>query len=147
MPKPEYATTLGSDHARAGSHRLGEDARNYCQEALMKGKIGLVVGLGAGYVLGSRAGRQRYEQIKRQWLKVWHLDPVQDQVARVQDLAKAGAAAVPGVVWNGAMKVARVVTDASTPGHRLDGGNGQSTSGQGNGHGPNGKSTTDGKKG
>ncbi len=36
----------------------------------MKGKIGLVVGLGVGYVLGTRAGRERYEQIKTQWLKV-----------------------------------------------------------------------------
>ncbi|MDF2508210.1 MAG: hypothetical protein K0Q52_2069 [Microbacterium sp.] len=26
----------------------------------MKGKIGLVVGLGVGYVLGTRAGRERY---------------------------------------------------------------------------------------
>ena len=42
----------------------------------MKGKIGLVVGIGVGYVLGTRAGRERYEQIKTQWLKVWNLDPV-----------------------------------------------------------------------
>ena len=33
----------------------------------MKGKILLVVGLGVGYVLGSRAGRERYEQIRRGW--------------------------------------------------------------------------------
>ena len=45
----------------------------------MKGKIGLVVGLGVGYVLGTRAGRERYEPIKKQWLKVWNLDPVQAQ--------------------------------------------------------------------
>lgn len=50
----------------------------------MKGKIGLVVGLGVGYVLGTRAGRERYEQIKTQWLKVWHLDPVQEQVTEVR---------------------------------------------------------------
>ena len=71
----------------------------------MKGKIGLVIGLGAGYVLGSRAGRERYEQIKTQWLKVWNLDPVQEQVSRVQDFAKSQAAAVPGAVWTGAVKV------------------------------------------
>ena len=34
----------------------------------MKGKVGLVVGLSVGYVLGTRAGRERYEQIKTQWL-------------------------------------------------------------------------------
>ena len=31
----------------------------------MKFRTGLVVGIGVGYVLGARAGRERYEQIKR----------------------------------------------------------------------------------
>ncbi len=30
----------------------------------MKFKTGLVLGLGIGYVLGTRAGRERYEQLK-----------------------------------------------------------------------------------
>src|SRR3546814_17314066 len=34
------------------------------EESPMKGKVGLVIGLAAGYVLGARAGRERYEQIK-----------------------------------------------------------------------------------
>ena len=46
----------------------------------MKGKIGIVVGLAAGYVLGARAGQERYEQIKEGFLKVWNTDPVQKQV-------------------------------------------------------------------
>jgi len=29
----------------------------------MKGKFGLAVGLAAGYVLGTRAGRERYQQL------------------------------------------------------------------------------------
>jgi|GEM_PF-445911 len=85
----------------------------------MKGKIGLVVGLGAGYVLGSRAGRARYEQIKTQWLKIWHLDPVQHQVTRVQDFAKAQAAAVPGALWTGAVKVVKAAASSGTPEQRL----------------------------
>lgn len=88
----------------------------------MKGKIGLVIGLGVGYVLGSRAGRERYEQIKTQWLKVWHLDPVQHQVTRAQDFAKAQAAAVPGAVWTGAVKVVRAVANSGTPEQRLHSG-------------------------
>ena len=31
----------------------------------MKFRLGLVVGLAVGYVLGAKAGRERYEQIKR----------------------------------------------------------------------------------
>jgi hypothetical protein len=85
----------------------------------MKGKIGLVVGLGAGYVLGSRAGRARYEQIKTQWLKIWHLDPVQLRVTRVQDFAKAQAAAVPGALWTGAVKVVKAASASGTPEQRL----------------------------
>lgn len=86
----------------------------------MKGKIGLVVGIGVGYVLGTRAGRERYEQIKTQWLKVWNADPVQEQVARVQDFAKSQAAAVPGVVWNGAVKVVKAASATGTPAEKLD---------------------------
>lgn len=86
----------------------------------MKGKIGLVVGLGVGYVLGTRAGRERYEQIKTQWLKVWNLDPVQEQVSKVTDFARSQAAAVPSALWNGAVKVVRSVSSDGTPGQKLD---------------------------
>lgn len=86
----------------------------------MKGKIGLVVGLGVGYVLGTRAGRERYEQIKTQWLKVWHLDPVQEQVSKVKGFVGDKAAEVPGALWNGVVKIAKSVSGSGTPGQRLD---------------------------
>jgi hypothetical protein len=79
----------------------------------MKGKVGLVIGLAAGYVLGTRAGRERYEQIKTQATKVWELDPVQAQVAKVQAFGASAAKAVPGALWNGAK---RVTNAASAPG-------------------------------
>ncbi len=89
----------------------------------MRGKVGIVVGLAAGYVLGSRAGRERYEQIKTQWLKVWHLDPVQQQVEKVKGFAKSSALALPGVLWDGAVKVTKAVTKSDeSPGQRLDAG-------------------------
>lgn len=86
----------------------------------MKGKIGLVVGLGVGYVLGTRAGRERYEQIKTQWLKVWNMDPVQEQVDKVKDFVGDKAAAVPGAVWTGAVKIVKSVKGDGTPGQKLD---------------------------
>ncbi len=87
----------------------------------MRGKVGLVIGLAAGYVLGARAGRERYEQIKEQALKVWNLDPVQKQVDRAKDFATSTAMAVPGALWNGAVKVTRAVQGKdATPGQRLD---------------------------
>ncbi|MGN8025384.1 hypothetical protein [Microbacterium sp. 22242] len=86
----------------------------------MKGKIGLVVGLGVGYVLGTRAGRERYEQIKKQWLKVWNREPVQAQVHKVQEFAKSQAAAVPQALWNAGVKVVKAATSEGTPGQRVD---------------------------
>ena len=53
----------------------------------MRGKIMLVVGLATGYVLGSRAGRERYEQIKAGAEKVWNTPAVQSGVHSVQDFA------------------------------------------------------------
>ncbi|KHK99799.1 hypothetical protein LK09_00115 [Microbacterium mangrovi] len=89
----------------------------------MRGKVGLVIGLGVGYVLGTRAGRERYEQIKLQAEKVWNLPPVQEQVGKVQDAAKSALMALPTAVWNSAVKVTRATTGSSrTPGERLDAG-------------------------
>lgn len=50
----------------------------------MKGKIAFVLGAAVGYVLGSRAGRQRYEQIKRGAQSVWNTEPVQKGVDLVK---------------------------------------------------------------
>ncbi|MCK6079229.1 hypothetical protein KZX37_01180 [Microbacterium sp. EYE_5] len=86
----------------------------------MKGKIGIVVGLTAGYVLGARAGRQRYEQIKDAYLRVYNQPAVQKQVAKVTELGKSAAFAVPSVLWDGAVKVTRAATTKGTAGEKLD---------------------------
>lgn len=52
-------------------------------------KLTLLVAAGAGYVLGSRAGRERYEQIKTQATKTWNNPKVQDAADAVQSQAKA----------------------------------------------------------
>lgn len=86
----------------------------------MKGKAGLVVGIAIGYVLGSRAGRERYEQIKEQWLKVWNMDQVQEQVVKVKDFAKSQTMALPSTIWDSAVKVTKAAGSKGTPGERLD---------------------------
>jgi len=53
----------------------------------MRGKIIFVVGLATGYVLGTRAGRERYEQIKAGAEKVWNTPAVQSGVQSVQSFA------------------------------------------------------------
>jgi len=86
----------------------------------MRGKFGLIVGLAAGYVLGSRAGRERYEQIKSGFLQVWNTEPVQKQVDKVAGLGKSAALALPSAIWDGAVKVTKAATKNGTPGQRLD---------------------------
>lgn len=51
----------------------------------MKGKITFVVGAAVGYVLGTRAGRERYAQIKRGAQSVWESTPVQRGVGYVRE--------------------------------------------------------------
>ncbi len=86
----------------------------------MKGKLIFVAGLATGYVLGSRAGRERYNQIKKNWLKVWNTDMVQDKVEVVQGFAKARLSEVPGAVFAGVKKVSTAVGGEGTPGQKLD---------------------------
>jgi len=52
----------------------------------MRGKIAFVLGAAVGYVLGTRAGRERYEQIKRGAKQVWSTEPVQRGVSLVKDV-------------------------------------------------------------
>lgn len=86
----------------------------------MKGKIGIVVGLAAGYILGARAGRERYEQIKAGASKLWNTAPVQKQVGKAKDLGKSAALALPSALWDGAVKVTKAATKSGTPGQKLD---------------------------
>jgi hypothetical protein len=54
----------------------------------MKGKILLVVGLGVGYVLGTRAGREKYDELVARVQKVWNDPRVQKQANNVGEFVK-----------------------------------------------------------
>jgi len=57
-------------------------------------RLSFLAGLAAGYVLGARAGKQRYAQIKKVSGKVWQSKPVQNQVAAAKENARTKAAPV-----------------------------------------------------
>ncbi|MGO2658212.1 hypothetical protein [Mycetocola reblochoni] len=87
----------------------------------MKGKILFVAGLATGYVLGTRAGRKRYEQIRSGWLSVWNTRPVQNQVHKAEDFAKARLSGLPSAVASGLGSVFTALGNrGSTPGEKLD---------------------------
>jgi hypothetical protein len=51
----------------------------------MKGKVLFVAGLAIGYVLGTRDGRRRYEQIKAAATNIWESEPVQWGASQARD--------------------------------------------------------------
>jgi len=58
----------------------------------MVSKIVVVAAAAAGYVLGTRAGREQYQQIKTQAERLWRDPRVQDKTSQVAEVAKAKAA-------------------------------------------------------
>jgi hypothetical protein len=80
----------------------------------MRGKALLVVGLAVGYVLGARAGRERYEQIKTGAQKLWGDPRVQRQVRQAENFAKDKAPEVVDFVSDSVKKVANQVSPKRT---------------------------------
>ena len=78
----------------------------------MKGKILFVVGLALGYVLGTRAGRERYEQIRAGAEKVWQDPRVQKGVHNVEDFMKDKAPDLADKAAQAAQKVTASVRNA-----------------------------------
>jgi len=54
----------------------------------MAGKFTLFVGFGAGYVLGARAGRERYDQVAGKAKELWRDPRVQEKAAQAKQVAK-----------------------------------------------------------
>ena len=54
----------------------------------MRGKLMFITGLAAGFVLGSRAGREKYEEISANAKKLWEQPTVQEAAGVAQAQAK-----------------------------------------------------------
>lgn len=80
----------------------------------MKGKILFGLGLGIGYLLGTRAGREKYEQIKATAARLWNDPRVQRQVDTVEAFVKDKAPEVAEFVSDNARKVVSQVSARST---------------------------------
>ena len=82
-------------------------------------KLSLLAAAGVGYVLGARAGRQRYEQIAASARKVADHPKVQRVAHKAQDAASQQAAAAAGVAKD------KVSSAASTAADKMRGGDSQ----------------------
>jgi len=80
----------------------------------MKGKILLVVGIGIGYVLGTRAGREKYEKIKATAGKLWNDPRIAQQRHNAEDFVKDKAPDVAEFLVDGAKKVVKQVASSKS---------------------------------
>jgi hypothetical protein len=101
----------------------------------MKGKIMLLAGGAVGYVLGARAGRERYEQNMSQAQSLWHNPTVQEKASQAQDLAKEKGPEVGQKVADAAAGAASQAKD------KVSGGSGDSSPGTGTAPYPTSAST------
>jgi hypothetical protein len=78
-------------------------------------KLMLLVAGGVGYVLGTRAGRERYEQIKKTAMRVKDDPRVQEKAHQAADVVKETAQQKGPVVKDKVAAAASTVADKVTP--------------------------------
>ena len=64
----------------------------------MAGKLKMLVGFAAGYVVGARAGRERYDQIAAKAQEWWRDPRIQEKAEQAQQVAKQKAGQAQQVV-------------------------------------------------
>ena len=84
-------------------------------------KIVFVIGLAVGYVLGSRKGREGYDNLKGRAAKLWRDPRVQGKVADAKDVVKDKVPAASEAVDDVVEKVDDQAAASTTPAEELPG--------------------------
>jgi len=100
----------------------------------MRYRIAFIVGLAVGYVLGTKAGRERYEQLQKMARQVRDNPSVQQAAGAVQAQAAGYAKTVGGKLANGAGAARAKVGGAIH--ERVPGMKARDANGQASGSGP-----------
>lgn len=80
----------------------------------MKLKLTFLAGAAVGYVLGARAGRDRYDEMRQQADALWHDPRVQEKVSAATDTVKEKAPDVGAKISSAAGSAASAVKDKAT---------------------------------
>src|SRR5207247_2399563 len=96
---------------RLAGYPAATRGKNRWQGGPMGLRTGFVIGFGAGYVLGARAGRQRYEQIERWWRQMAGSPAVRRAADRTRDMAQESAKRGLSLVQQGVQKAGSAVKE------------------------------------
>ena len=75
------------------------------------GKASLLIGFGAGYVLGAKAGTERYEQLRRLYDNVTASPAFRKATGRAKEAASTGLGQAKDLASDGVSKVTEAVKD------------------------------------
>jgi hypothetical protein len=98
----------------------------------MRFRLGLLFGLLVGYVLGAKAGRERYEQIMGMWSNVKATEPAQTISQEMANVAEVANEVIEEKATETAAKVTSMVRGDSDASSSSSGGS-SSSSGTGTG--------------
>ena len=87
----------------------------------MRGRLGLLAGLAAGYVLGAKAGQQRYEEIRDGFNKLMGTEQAQQLQSQVRTAAERAGQVIEEKAADGVTKVSEMVGSGGTSGSSTDG--------------------------
>ena len=76
-------------------------------------KTGLIIGFGVGYVMGAKAGRERYEQIKTWTGRMMETDAAQAAVEKGKAVADLGAERAKQVMSEGMATAAEKIREVA----------------------------------
>ena len=82
----------------------------------MRGRLGLLAGLAAGYVLGAKAGQERYEEIRDGFNKLMGTEQAQQLQSQVRTAAERASQVIEEKASGGVSKVSEMAGGgASSP--------------------------------
>ena len=87
----------------------------------MRFRLGLLTGFAAGYVLGSKAGRERYEEIRDGFNKLMGTEPAQQLQTEVRHAAERAGAVIEEKAAEGVAKVSEMVGSGGGTGNGTSG--------------------------
>ena len=77
----------------------------------MRGRLGVFIGFGAGYVLGAKAGRERYEQLSRLYDNLLNSSAFNKASGKAKQAVGHGIDQAKDIATEGVSKVTEAVKD------------------------------------